>query len=117
MKIEFDVKQDESTVTVVGSSIVAVGRGGETYQRLWNCVLTPELNIRKAGSTKARKETKLIPITSQEQLADHNNDWATAWFPIGEPIEKTVPGETFEVQLFEKKHKLFGKLESDWKGK
>jgi hypothetical protein len=70
-----------------------------------------------AGSTKSKKESKLVPIGSQEQLADFKNDWAVAWFPIGTPIQKAIPGETFEVQLFEKKHKLFGKLESDWKGK
>jgi len=118
LKLDFEVKQDEETVTVMGPSVVVVGRGGETYQRLWNCVLTPEVNIRKAGTTKAKKEDKLGAMESQQQLIDDfKNDWSAVWFPIATPIEKPVPGETYEVQLFEKKHKLFGKLESDWKGK
>jgi hypothetical protein len=118
LTLDFEVKQDEETVTVDVKSLVVVGRGGETYQRLWNCVLTPEVNMRKAGSSKGKKETKLVAVGSQQQLVDDfKNDWAQLWFPIGEPIQKTIPGENFEVQLFEKKHKLFGKLESDWKGK
>jgi hypothetical protein len=114
--LDFKVKQDEETVTVEGPSIVVAGRGGETYQRLWNCVLSPEINLRKAGSSKGKKEGKLVPVSSQEDLEVHKWDFDTVWFPLGEPIQKTQPGEAFEVQLFEKKHKLFGKLESDWRG-
>jgi len=57
----------------------------------------------------------LVPAGSQEDLDAHKYDWRTAWFPISEPIDKPMPGEKFEVQLFEKKNKLFGKIESDWK--
>lgn len=118
LTLDFTVHQDEETVTVDAKSLVVVGRAGETYQRLWNCVLSPEVNVRKAGSSKGKKETKLVPIGSQQQLVDDfKNDWSQLWFPIGEPIQKTIPGEAFEVQLLEKKNKLFGKLESDWKGK
>lgn len=114
---DFAVQQDAETLTVVGPTIVVVGRGGETYQRLWNCVVTPDVNLRKVGSTRGKKEEELTPIGSQEELQDHENDYRTAWFPIGKPIPKPTPGETFEAQLFQKKHKLFGKIESDWKGK
>lgn len=111
---DFKVLQDDTTLTVDGKSISVVGRGGETYQRMWNCVLTPEVNLRKAGSKKGKKEAKLVPVGSQEELQDNNNDYGFAWFPIGKPIEKPGEGE-FEAQLFEKGHKLFGKIESDWK--
>lgn len=114
--VDFEVKQDNDTVTVVGPTVVVTGRGGETYQRLWNCVLAPEVNLRKAGSSKGKKEGKMVPITSQESLEEKNYDYDTVWFPVGEPIPKPSPGETYEVQLFEKKSKMFGKLESDWKG-
>lgn len=114
---DFKVSQDETTLTVEGKSICVVGRGGETYQRLWNCVLTPEVNVRKEGAKKGKKEAKLVPVGSQEELQDPdgaNNDYGYAWFPLNKPIKK--PGEgTFEAQLFEKGHKLFGKIESDWK--
>ncbi|MEQ1891564.1 MAG: hypothetical protein ABL998_03390 [Planctomycetota bacterium] len=114
---DFKVAQDEKTLTVQGKTIAVVGRGGETYQRLWNCVLTPEVNVRKEGAKKGKKEAKLVPVGSQEELQDPdgaNNDYGYAWFPLGKPIQK--PGEgTFEAQLFEKGHKLFGKIESDWK--
>jgi len=112
---DFKVAQDEKTLTVDGKSVCVVGRGGETYQRLWNCVLTPEVNVRKTGSKKGKKEAKLVPVGSQEELQDNGNDYAFAWFPIGKPIEKAGEGE-FEAQLFEKGHKLFGKVESDWRG-
>lgn len=115
--LQFKVQQTAETLTVVGPSIVVAGRGGETYQRLWNCVLTPEVLLRKAGSgkDKGKKETKLVPVGSQEELETYQYDYQKAWFPFGEPIEKAIPGETYEVQLFEKKHKLFGPLESDWR--
>lgn len=112
---DFKVSQDEKTLTVDGKSVCVVGRGGETYQRMWNCVLTPEVNLRKAGSKKGKKEAKLVPVGSQEELQDNNNDYGFAWFPIGKPIDKPGEGD-FEAQLFEKGHKLFGKIESDWKG-
>jgi hypothetical protein len=115
--LEFTFGQDAETVTVEGPSIVVAGRGGETYQRLWNCVLSPEVHLRKAGSSRGKKEEELVPVLSQEDLEVHKNDFRAVWFPVGVPIPKPSPGETYEVQLFQKKHKLFGKLESDWKAK
>ena len=114
--MDFAVKQDADTITVDGLSIVVVGRGNETYQRLWNCVLAPEVNLRKAGSGKGKKEGHLGTAESQEQLAqDFKNDYNAVWFPNGEPIKKPNAGEKVELQLSEKKSKLFGKLESPWK--
>ncbi|MSR63249.1 MAG: hypothetical protein EXS08_12475 [Planctomycetes bacterium] len=113
--IDFAFGQDDNAVTIDGPSLAVVGRGGETYQRMWNCVLAPEVNLRKAGQSKGRKEKRLVPVGSQEDLEVHKYDFKTAWFPIGEPIDKPMPGEKFEAQLFEKKNKLFGKIESDWK--
>src|SRR6185503_13944414 len=40
LTLDFAVRQDEETVTVDAKSLVVIGRGGETYQRLWNCVLS-----------------------------------------------------------------------------
>jgi hypothetical protein len=112
---QFTFKQDEKTVTVEGPSIAVTGRSQETYQRLWNCVVTAEVNLRKAGSGKGKKEGKLQPVTSQEPIyQEFNNDYRVVWFPVTVPLDKPKENETVEVQLFEKKNKLFGKIESEW---
>jgi len=110
----FAFRQDDDTVTVEGRSIVVTGKAGETYPRLWNCVVQPEVMLRKAGSSRGKKEDKLVPAGSQEEFEAHKYDFNTVWFPISEPIEKPQPGNDFEVQLLDKKNKLFGKIESEW---
>lgn len=113
----FEVVQDEEKVRVVGASIAVVGRGMETYQRLWNCVVQPELYVREAGKKKADKEGKLRSAESQDQVnQDFKNDYKTVWFPVDYEFQKKSSGDSLEVQLLEKKNKLFGKLESGWKG-
>ena len=47
---DFNMSQDAKTVKIEGKSVLVVGRGKETYQRLWNCVATPEVYLRKAGT-------------------------------------------------------------------
>ncbi len=111
---DFKFTQDEETISVEGPSVVVTGRGGETYQRFWNCVPMPEVNVRKAGATKGKKEEKLIPVGSQEELIDAGNDYRFAWFPLNKQFPKPKKGEPVELQLVEKKNKLFGKVESDW---
>jgi hypothetical protein len=109
----FDFKQDATSLTVVGKSVVVEGRGNESYQRLWNCVLMPDVLVRKAGSKKGKEVGGMRPIQSQEELADKNNDYVSIWFPQDLVHEKKVD-EVLEVQLVSKKHKLFKKIESDW---
>lgn len=111
----FKYQQDDKTVTVEGPSIAVTGKSQETYQRLWNCVVAPEVNLRKAGSGKGKKEGKLQPVTDQESIyQNYNNDYRVVYFPVTAPLEKPKEGETVEVQLFEKKNKLFGKIESEF---
>ncbi|NOT31583.1 MAG: hypothetical protein HOP15_14135 [Planctomycetes bacterium] len=112
---DFKYAQNEESVTVEGPTIVVTGRGGETYQRLWNCVLAPEVHLRKVGSSRGKKEEELVPAGSIEELETLEWDMRAAWFPIGKPITKPSP-DPVEVMLFQKKHKLFGTVESDWKG-
>ncbi len=111
---DFKVSQGEESVTVSGNSVVITGRGQETYQRFWNCVPRPEVSVRKVGTKKGSKGEKLRRVESQEQINDQGN-FDGVWFPYGTEIEKKK-GEDVEVQLVEKKNKLFGKVESDWKG-
>jgi hypothetical protein len=111
----FTFSQNAETVTIEGTSLAVVGRGKETYQRFWNCVPSAEVSLRKVGSKKGKEEGELQPATSQEQIQALENDYNKVWFPFSEPIEKPWEGEALEVMLFEKKNKLFGKIESDWK--
>jgi hypothetical protein len=111
---DFDFTQDDERVTVDGGSIVVTGRGRETYQRLWNCVVHPELESRRAGSSRGGKEGKLRSAESQEDITDNQNDFSLAWRPFNYEFDKKKPGETLELQMLEKKNKLFGKIESDW---
>jgi len=111
--IDFDFTQDAQTLTVLGKTVVVTGRGNETYQRLWNCVLEPDVWVRRAGSKKGKEEGRMRPIQSQEESVDAGNDYEHIWFPKDFVHEKSSD-DTLEVQLSMKKHKLFKKLESDW---
>lgn len=108
---DFEYSQGYNDFEVVGQSIVVTGMGGETYQRLWNCVVQPEVHVRKKGSTRGAKEEKLRPAGSQQEM----DDWINGWFPFSKKIDKSKKGDDLELMLFEKKNKLFGKIESTWR--
>jgi len=110
---DFSLKQDDQSVTIEGKSILVTGRGKETYQRLWNCAVQPAINVRKAGTTKDSEEGKMRTAQTQEQARDLG--YLTLWYPIDVTLPKKKEGEKVEVQLTEKKNKLFGKIESVWK--
>ncbi|MEX1025437.1 MAG: hypothetical protein WD226_10215 [Planctomycetota bacterium] len=110
----FDVDQTDETVSVVGASIGIVGQAGEVYQRFWNCVPQPEVNVREEGRRKGSEVGKLKPADSQEAVSDAG-DYKVAWFPRDDTFDKKKSGETVEVQLFEKKNKLFGKVGTSWR--
>ena len=112
---DFEFTQSDEAVEVKTSSIFVTGKSGESYQRVWGAVPQVEVHLRKAGSKKGGKEDKLVPASSQQQITDFAT-YMVAWFPIAQPVEKKKAGETVEVRLFEKKNKLFGKIESEWKG-
>jgi len=110
---DFDFKEGDGSVTIEGSSIVVTGRGKETYQRFWNCVPHPEASVRRAGSKKGTKGEKFKLIESMEQLNEQGN-YDGVWFPYDLTLD--AKWDDSEVQLVEKKNKLFGKVTSDWKG-
>ncbi|MEW6072341.1 MAG: hypothetical protein AB1726_07035 [Planctomycetota bacterium] len=109
---DFTYEQTPELIKIPGRSVVVTGCGGETYQRLWNCVVQPEVNARKAGTGRGGKLDKLTSAGSQQEV---DRGWEWAWYPFDAEIEKNQVGETVELQLFEKKNKLFGKIESRWK--
>ena len=90
-----------------------VGRGGERYERVWNAVPKPDVSVRKAGSKRGSKGETMDLVLDQQVITD-TGDWAVAWFPRDLEVSNKA-GEDAEVQLVEKKNKLFGKIESVWK--
>jgi hypothetical protein len=108
----FAVADDGDTVTVSGTSVAVSGRGGETYQRLWRCLPRAEASVRKAGAKKGGKPERLEFIVD---LTDLYADWRKGWFPQDITLDKPDPEVEAEVQLTQKKNKLFGKVVSPWR--
>ena len=67
-----------------------------------------------SSAKKGSKGGRMTPTVNQNNLGV-NGGWASVWFPLDLELEKKREGEDVEVQLVEKKNKLFGKIESDWK--
>lgn len=110
---DFKTSLDGETLTLTGQSVVVVGSAGERYERVWNCVPRPEVSWRKTGTKKGSKGEDTDLVMSSDQL--DKLGWESGWFP--RDLVMTLKGspEAVEVQLFEKKNKLFGKITSDWK--
>ena len=107
---DFDVTKQEETATVVGLSIQVIGNGGEAYDRFYGAVPRPEASIRKVGSKRGYATEKMYPGESQGDIAKYG--WHQLWKPISESF--ATKGEEVQIQLIEKKNKLFGTIESDW---
>jgi hypothetical protein len=109
---DFKFEQSGDRAYVKGDTIVVVGAASERYERAWGCVPRPEVSWREKGSKKESKPEKMHLLQSQEDITEAG--WAAAWFP--RDLELELDGEDpVEVRLFEKKNKLFGKVESVWK--
>ena len=67
--------------------------------------------MRRKGGKRANANMRMKPVVDNLGLEKHG--WQGMW----KPITDTVPLKEaeVEVQLVEKKNKLFGKVESDWK--
>ena len=98
-------------MTVDGNSIRVIGVGGESYERIYGAVPVPEASVRKQGGKRAAMTEKLKPALDQDGVQKHG--WAALWKPLNTEIPAKV-GDA-EVQLMEKKNRLFGKITSDWK--
>lgn len=118
-RFEFERAKVEAGEYVSGPSVRVVGAAGESYDRFWNCVVAPVVSLRKAGAKKGGKPEDMPRVNGSldELNEDGSRRWAYAdvWRPLSFPIVPKKPGEALEVQLSEKKHKLLGDIESDWK--
>lgn len=116
---DFATEIKEDKLEVKGPSIVVVGmRSDERYERLWNCVPRPELSWRKAGSKKGSKPERLgvvEDLNAEDENGKRLHEAADTFHPLGLSVElKLKEGESAEVQLVDKKNKLFGSIESAW---
>jgi hypothetical protein len=93
--------------------VTVIGSAGERYERLWNCRSKPEVAWRKKGSNRGSKGEAMEFLNDQEQLY---KDFGASYRPLDKVIQEKLPPEGIEVQLSEKKNKLFGSIESDWRG-
>jgi hypothetical protein len=109
---DFKIERSGEHVTVVGKSVVVIGKAGERYERTWNCVPRPEASWRKAGTKKGSKGELLDLVL--DQFAIGEKGWPAAWSPLDVTMTLKGSPDKIEVQLFEKKNKLFGEIESVW---
>ncbi|WP_145197924.1 hypothetical protein [Planctomycetes bacterium Poly30] len=106
----FDVSRQQESATVKGMSVQVIGAGGEAYDRFYGAVPQPEAFIRKKGSKRAFESEKMHPAVSLDDLTKYG--WDQFWKPLDVLFD--TKGEEVEVQLIEKKNKLFGSIESEW---
>lgn len=110
--LDFAYRAEEDKIVVTGMSVVVVGSAGERYERPWSCVPKVEAGFRKKGTKKAGKYDKMPMIQDNEGIVKLG--WDAVWFPLDLALDVKGQGEV-EVQIVDKKHDLFGKLESEWK--
>lgn len=111
---DFRYEIDGSKLKVKGKSVVVLGAAGERYERPWNCVSKPEVAWRKKGSKATLGEAKM-QLGDNATINNKDLSWGAVWFPLDLETETKDKGNQFEVQLVQKKHDLFGKIESAWK--
>jgi hypothetical protein len=86
--------------------------GGERYERVWGAVSQPAVSYREKGAKRGSKGEEMDVIKDQDALYKSRK---AAWFPIDVTLDKRPSVTEVEVQLVEKKNKLFGKITSIWK--
>ena len=113
---DFQVAKSADSVAVIGTSVTIVGAHGERYERTWNCAPRPEIVLRKAGSKKGGKGEDMDMVENLNEMHEGQlvYSYADTWRPLDTTVENKY-GNEVEVQLVEKKNKLFGKIESTWK--
>lgn len=112
---DFQFEHSGSSLKVKGASVVVLGIGGERYERLWDCVPRPEVSWREAGAKRGSKPAQMPAVMDQNELGAEF--WNAVWFPLDLELDLRGSHEAIEVQLTEAKNKLFGKIESPWKGR
>jgi hypothetical protein len=110
---DFQPAYASEKLSIEGASVVIVGSQGERYERTWNCVPKPEVEWRQKGAKQGRRAGHMNTILDIDTVTKLG--WPATWFPIDFKADLKGAGDKVEVQLSEKKHDLFGKIESAWK--
>jgi hypothetical protein len=117
-RFDFESEIKEEKLTIKGPSVTVIGNQNERYERLWNCVPRPEFVWRKEGSKKASKPERLglvADLNAEDEQGKRLHEYTDTYHPMDGSVEiKLKEGEIAEIQLFEKKNKLFGSIESLW---
>lgn len=111
-RFDFKFENLGDSVKILGQTVAVVGKEGERYERLWNCVVSPECEWRKAGTKKGGKPEKMLHMLDPLDP----NIWTAVWKPLDLVMSMKEQVEKVEVHMFEKKHKFFGAIESPWLG-
>jgi hypothetical protein len=114
---EFMTEVGDEKVTVKGKSVTIIGSAGERYDRTWNCAPRPEMSARKQGQKKGGKSEKMGAVLDLYETGEDGVQ-KYKFEDTFRPLDTSVPikkGDTVEVQLIEKKNKLFGEIESIWR--
>jgi hypothetical protein len=110
---DFTVNHAGEKLSIPGSSVVITGSQGERYERTWNCVPKPDVEWRAKGSRQGKKAGRMASILDMDMVTKLG--WDATWFPLDFNADLRNAGDKIEVQLAEKKHDLFGKIESTWR--
>ena len=114
---DFDFKYTASgsEVTVPGKTVAVIGVSQERYERTWNCVPEPAVSVRAAGEKRGSKPEEMGRVLDllEEENGVAKYGFEDTWHPLTCTVE--VRGTNVQVQLLEKKNKLFGKIESTWR--
>jgi hypothetical protein len=112
---DFNFTTSGDKVTLEGLSVVVTGSQGERYERPWNCVPKPEVEWRLKGSKQGKKAPRMTGILDNNMV--NKLGWGPTWGPLDLEFKAATDkaGDKIELQLVDKKHDLFGKIESAWK--
>jgi hypothetical protein len=111
----FATSKNGEAVTVLGNTVTITGSAGEFYERPWNCAPRPEGSIRKEGAKKGSKGEKMGTVMDLNEMKDGKTlyTYGHTFRPL-DTVLVWKKDDPYEVQLVEKKNKLFGKIESTW---
>lgn len=110
---DFKFKASGGELVVPGRSVVVVGSAGERYERPWNAVASPEVSWREKGSRRSSKLESMPGLLDTDPI--YEQGFGVAWFPRDLQMPLPHGAGEIEVQLSERKHRFFGKIESDWR--
>lgn len=110
---DFRYELNGEELTIPGASVCVIGAGGERYERPWRCVPLPQVIWRKQGTRRGVKAETMKALVDTDPI--YEKGYGVAWFPLDLTIHVQPGPEGVDVQLVEKKNKLFSKVESAWR--